>query len=124
MDSKIRKLLNSGISKSEKIFLREIVCHPELLKNSNRDDLLANIEHNEVKRLLQRLVKIYFEIDEAEYVPKVQDELEIGGYTKEVRDIATDAIFNYGTKYNEKVVQRMLKDYKVMLKMDQLRNKR
>ena len=112
------------LSKPEKVFLREIVCHPEFLTHPNRDDFLAYIGHNEVKRLFQWLVKIYFEIDEAEYVPMVQDELQAGGYSKEIKDIATDALFNYGNKYNEKVVQRMLKDYKVMLKMDQLKNKR
>ena len=106
------------------VFLREIVCHPEFLTHPNRDEFLAYIGHNEVKRLFQWLVKIYFEIDEAEYVPIVQDELQAGGYSKEIKDIATDALFNYGNKYNEKVVQRMLKDYKVMLRMDQLRNKR
>jgi DNA primase len=112
------------LSKPEKVFLREIVCHPEFLTHPNRDEFLAYIGHNEVKRLFQWLVKIYFEIDEAEYVPIVQDELQAGGYSKEIKDIATDALFNYGNKYNEKVVQRMLKDYKVMLRMDQLRNKR
>jgi DNA primase len=112
------------LSKPEKVFLREIVCHPEFLTQSNRDEFLAYIGHNEVKRLFQWLIKIYFEIDEAEYVPMVQDELLAGGYSKEIRDISTDALFNYGNKYNEKVVQRMLKDYKVMLMMDQLRTKR
>ena len=118
-------LQESGpLSKSEKVFLREIVCHPEFLTHPNRDEFLAYIGHNEVKRLFQWLVKIYFEIDEAEYVPMVQDELQAGGYSKEIRDIATDALFNYGNKYNEKVVQRMLKDYHLMLRMDQLRLKR
>ena len=124
-EQRVSSLQESGpLSKSEKVFLREIVCHPEFLTHPNRDDFLAYIGHNEVKRLFQWLVKIYFEIDEAEYVPIVQDELQAGGYSKEIRDIATDALFNYGNKYNEKVVQRMLKDYKVMLRMDQLKNKR
>lgn len=118
-------LQDSGpLTKPEKVFLREIVCHPEFLTQPNRDEFLAYIGHNEVKRLFQWLIKIYFEIDEAEYVPMVQDELLAGGYSKEIRDIATDALFNYGNKYNEKVVQRMLKDYKVMLMMDQLKTKR
>jgi DNA primase len=124
-EQRVTTLQESGpLSKSEKVFIREIVCHPEFLTHPNRDEFLAYIGHNEVKRLFQWLVKIYFEIDEAEYVPIVQDELQAGGYSKEIKDIATDALFNYGNKYNEKVVQRMLKDYKVMLRMDQLRNKR
>ena len=121
----LNSLQDSGpISKSEKVFIKEIVCHPEFLTQPNRDEFLAYIEHPEVKRLFQWLVKIYFEIDEAEYVPVVQDELMANGYGKEIRDIATEALFNYGNKYNEKVIQRMLKDYKVMLKMEQLKVKR
>lgn len=112
------------ISKSEKVFLREIVCHPEFLTQPNRDEFLAYIGHPEVKRLFQWLVKIYFEIDEAEYVPMVQDELLAGGYSKEIRDIVTEALFHTGNTYNEKVIQRMLKDYLRNLKLDQLKNKR
>lgn len=125
-EAKIIPLQDSGpLTKSEKVFLREIVCHPEFLTQPNRDEFLAYIGHNEVKRLFQWLVNIYFEIDEAEYVPIVQDEVQrTGAYSKEVRDIATDALFNYGNKYNEKVVQRMSRDYKVMLKLDQLKIKR
>ncbi len=121
----LKPLQDSGpISKSEKVFIKEILCHPEFLTQPNRDEFLAYIEHPEVKRLFQWLVKIYFEIDEAEYVPVVQDELMANSYGKEIRDIATEALFNYGNKYNEKVIQRMLKDYKVMLKMEQLKIKR
>ena len=124
-EERIIPLQVSGpLSKSEKVFLREIVCHPEFLTHPNRDEFLAYIGHSEVKRLFQWLINIYFEIDEAEYVPIVQDELTAGGYSKEIRDIATDALFNYGNKYNDKVVQRMLKDYKVMLRLDQLKIKR
>jgi DNA primase len=125
-EEKIIPLQDSGpLTKSEKVFLREIVCHPEFLTHPNRDEFLAYIGHNEVKRLFQWLINIYFEIDEAEYVPIVQDEVQrAGGYSKEVRDIVTDALFNYGNKYNDKVVQRMLKDYKVMLRLDQLKIKR
>jgi DNA primase len=112
------------ISKSEKVFLKEIVCHPEFLTHSNKDEFLAYIGHPEVKKLFQWLVSIYFEIDEAEYVPIVQDELNSGGYGREVKDIVTEALFNFGNKYNEKVIQRMLKDYKMMLRADQLKSRR
>jgi DNA primase len=124
-EERLQAMQEAGpISKSERVFLKEIVCHPEFLTQPNRDEFLAYIGHPEVKKLFQWLVKIYFEIDEAEYIPMVQDELTNSSYSKEIRDIVTEALFNYGNKYNEKVIQRMLKDYKVMLKMDQLKNKR
>lgn len=111
-------------TKSEKLFIREILCHPEFLTHLKVDEFLATIGHIEVKRLIQWLVKIYLEIDDAEYVSIVQEELQYGGYSKEVVDIGTDALFHYGNKYNEKVIQRMLKDYHLMLRMDQLKLKR
>lgn len=116
--------ITGPINKSEKIFIREILCHPEFLTQLKVDEFLAYIEHPEVKKLVQWLVKIYLEIDDAEYVTIVQDELQYGGYSKELIDVGTDALFNYGNKYNEKVIARMLKDYKLRLRMDQLKAKR
>lgn len=112
------------LTKSERVFLREILCHPEFLTHLKIDEFLATIRHDEVKRLVQWLVKIYLEIDDAEYVSIVQEELQYGEYSKEVVDTGTDALFHYGNKYNEKVIQRMLRDYHLMLRMDQLRLKR
>ncbi len=111
-------------SKSERLVLKEILCHPEFLTHLKVDDFLATIGHDEVKRLIHWLVKIYLEIDDAEYVSIVQDELQYGGYSKSIIEIGTDALFQYGNKYNEKVIQRMLKDYLLMLRMDQLKLKR
>jgi DNA primase len=111
-------------TKSEKLVLREFLCHPEFLTHLKVDDFLATIEHPEVKKLIQWIVKIYLEIDDAEYVSIVQDELQYGGYSKEIVDIGTEALFSSGLKYNEKVIQRMLKDYYLVLRMDQLKSKR
>lgn len=112
------------LSKSERLFIREILCHPEFLTHLNRDEFLAFIGHDEVKKLFQWLVNIYSEIDDAEYVPIVQDELQYGNYSKELKDIGTEALFSYGNRYNEKVIQRMLRDYKLGLQMDLLKSQR
>ncbi|MFP5385903.1 MAG: DNA primase [Bacteriovoracia bacterium] len=112
------------LTSSEKLILKEFLCHPEFLTHLKVDEFLATIGHDEVKRLIQWLVKIYLEIDDAEYVSIVQDEIQYGGYSKEVIDVGTAALFQYGNKYNDKVIQRMLKDYHLMLRMDQLRQQR
>ncbi len=112
------------LGKSEKVFLREILCHPEFLTHLHLDEFVDSIGHDEVKKLIHWLVKIYLEIDDAEYVSIVQDELQYGSYSKEIRDVGTDALFHYGNKYNDKVIQRTLKDYKLMLKAEQLKTKR
>ena len=54
---------------------------------------------DEVKKLIHWLVKIYLEIDDAEYVSIVQEELQYSGYSKELVDIGTEALFHYGNKY-------------------------
>ena len=112
------------LTKSERLVMKEILSHPEFLTHLNVDEFLATIGHDEVKRLIHWLVKIYLEIDDAEYVSIVQDELQYNGYSKEIVDIGTEALFNYGNKYNEKVIQRMLKDYQMRLKVDKLKAKR
>lgn len=112
------------LSNSEKLFVREILCHPEFLTHINTNEFLAFIRHNEVKKIFQWLLNIYSEIDDTEYVAVVQDEIQYGSYGKEIRDIGTDALFNHGNRYNEKVIQKMLKDYKLMLQLDQLKSKR
>lgn len=125
LEQREKLLQESGpISKSEKVFLKEIISHPEFLTHLHLDEFLAYIGHPEVKKLVQWLVKIYLEIDDAEYVSIVQNELLNSDYSKDVKGIVNDGLFNYGNKLNEKVLQRMLKDYKVMLKMDQLKSKR
>lgn len=116
--------VTAPLLKSERLFIREILCHPEFLTHLKVDDFLATIGHDEVKKLIQWLVKIYLEIDDAEYVSIVGDELQYGGYSKELIDLGTEALFHYGNKYNEKVIQRMLKDYHLMLQLDQLKLKR
>lgn len=111
-------------TKSERVFIKEILCHPEFLTHLKPDEFLATIGHDEVKKLIQWLVKIYLEIDDAEYVSIVQEELQYGGYSKEIVEVGTEALFQYGNKYNEKVIQRMLKDYHLMLRMEQLKTRR
>ena len=111
-------------TKSEKLVMREILCHPEFLTHLKLDEFLATIGHDEVKRLIQWLVKIYLEIDDAEYVSIVQNEIQYGGYSKDIMDIGTEALFQYGNKYNEKVILRLVKDYQLILKTDQLKLRR
>lgn len=114
-----------ALGKSERVVLKEILSHPESLTQPEMEEILAIIEHPEVKRFVYWLVNIFLEIDEAEYVTIVQDELNSGSYSKELIDVGTEALFQHsGLKLNEKVLSRMLKDYRLMLKGDYLKQKR
>ena len=109
-------------SKAEALFLKELICHPEFLVSINKNDFLATIRHDEVKKLFQWLVDIYSEIDDTEYVNIVRDELQYGGYSEAVNKIGIEALFRHGNRYNDKVIEQMLKDYKGMLRLDQLKS--
>jgi DNA primase len=108
----------------ERIFIKEMICHPEFLTHTGKDDFLALLKHDEVKKLFGWLVTIYSEIDDAEYVSIVQDELQYGEFSKELQKVGTEALFNQGSKYNDKVIQRMIKDFKLKLQMDGIKFKR
>lgn len=112
------------MTKSERLFLREILCHPEFLTHLNENEILAFVGHDEVKKLVQWLVKIYREIDDSEYVAFVRDQILYGNYSKEIIEVGTDALAAHGNRLNDKVVERLLRDYKKALQMDQLKVKR
>lgn len=124
LHAEIREEPLGPLSASERVFLKEILCHPEFLTQLRPEEFLGFIRHVEVKKLIHWLVSIYSEIDDSEYVNIVMDELQNGVYGDEVRSIGTDALFHHGNRYNDKVLGRMLKDYKLMLQNDQLKTRR
>ena len=112
------------LTRSERLFLREILCHPEFLTHLNENEVLALIGHDEVKKLVQWLVKIYREIDDSEYVAFIKDHILYGNYSKEIIEVGTDALQAHGNRLNDKVIERLLKDYKKALQMDLLKARR
>ena len=109
-------------SKKEALFLRELIAHPEFLASINKNDFLATIRHDEVKKLFQWLVDIYSEIDDNEYVNIVRDEIQYGGYSPAINKIGTEALFKESYRLNDKVIKQVLKDYLIGLKLDQLKS--
>jgi DNA primase len=109
---------------NERTFLKEILCHPEFLTHLNENEIVAYIGHDEVKKLVQWLVKIYREIDDSEYVAFVRDHILYGDYSKEIIEVGTDALTKHGNRLNDKVLERLLRDYLRNLQIDQLRAKK
>jgi DNA primase len=108
----------------EKTFLSQILCHPEFLTHLNENEIVALIGHDEVKKLVQWLVKIYREIDDSQYVDFVRDHILYGNYSKEIIEVGTGALDKHGNRLNEKVLERLLRDYLKNLQIDQLRTKK
>lgn len=109
-------------TQKEAFFLKEIISHPEFLASINKNDFLATIEHDEVKKLFQWLVDIYSEIDDSEYVNIVRDEIQYGGYSQDINKLGIEALFKESHRYNEKVIKQLLKDYLTGLKLDRLKS--
>jgi hypothetical protein len=109
---------------NERTFLKEILCHPEFLTHLNENEIVAYIGHDEVKKLVHWLVKIYREIDDSEYVAFVRDHILYGDYSKEIIEVGTDALTKHGNRLNDKVLERLLRDYLRNLQIDQLRAKK
>jgi DNA primase len=109
---------------SEKTFVSQILCHPEFLTHLNENEIVAIIGNDEVKKLVQWLVKIYREIDDSEYVSFVRDHILYGDYSKEIISIGTDSLSKHGNRLNDKVLERLLRDYLRNLQVDQLKAKK
>lgn len=110
---------------AEKNLLKTLLTHPECVSRPQLHEILAYIAHPEVKDLVLWLGRIYPEIDEQEYVTILGDEVFSGRYGQELKSLAAEAIEQHKLEpLNEKVVERLLRDLKNRLKLDQLRQKR
>ncbi len=110
---------------SERTLLKTLMTHPECGSQPQLHEILAYVSHPEVKELVLWLSKIYLEIDEQEYPRILADEAFSGKYGREVKGIATEALEQHKHEpLNEKVVERLLKDLKVRMQLEQLRQKR
>lgn len=108
-------------TKPERHLLKALLTYPECLNHSEIKDILDNVTHPEVKDIVLWLVKIYLEIDEAEYAEFVKAKVFSGNYTKEVVDVVSEALFESGShKINEKVLDKLLKDLKIKIQLEQL----
>ena len=125
MHTPLSKVDNTPLLLAEKNLLKTLLTHPECVARPQLHEILAYIGHPEVKDLVLWLRQIYLEIDEQEYVTILGDEVFSGRYGREIKATASEAIEQYKLEpLNEKVVERLLKDLKNRLKLDQLRHKR
>lgn len=125
LHSPLAKADNTPLLLAERNLLKTLMTHPECVTRPQLHEILAYISHPEVKDLVLWLSRIYLEIDEQEYVAILGDEIFSDRYGHEIKGIASEAIEQYKLEpLNEKVVERLLKDLKTRLQLDQLRQKR
>lgn len=109
------------VSKTEKLILKTILGHPELILNKQITELLDLIEHFEVKRIFLWLKKIYLEIDESDYVLFVKEKMQ-EALPGEIQEAMASSIFNYEhMKLDSKVAEKMLNDLLFKQKQEALK---
>lgn len=125
MQEPLERTESGPLMVAERNLLKTLMTHPECTTQPQLHEILAYTAHPEVKELVLWLVKIYLEIDESEYITILGDEVFSGRYGQEIKGIASEALEQYkDAPLNEKVVERLLRDLKVRMRLDQLRQKR
>ncbi|MCT4643177.1 MAG: DNA primase [Bacteriovoracaceae bacterium] len=112
------------ISKVDKQILSQIILHPECLDNPQITEILDFIGDNEVKRLISWLQKIYLEIDDSDYVDILKSKIS-NESNEQLKNIIGQSLFDYsGLKLNNKVIDKMLSDFKTKLTKEAYKSKR
>ena len=99
------------LTKYEKVMIKEIVQHPEILTHPKLKEILDHSSHNGVKNYILELKEIYFEIDDLEYFSIVSEKTNSMNVDLRVKEVAGAALFNYRPeKLEESVVDKFLTD--------------
>lgn len=109
------------LSTVEKMFLREVIHHPECLNSPYLPEILDFMGHNEVKRIVQWLKNLFYEIEETEYSSIITNYLMNEGYDLNIKEVVGPVLYDY--KYlpiNEKVANRIMFDVRNKLKISKL----
>ncbi len=111
--------------KSEKNLIEFFVHHPTLSDSENAAAILDLVAHNEVKRLVQWLNNLYFEIDDSEYTKQVQDRLSLQDFSSEIKEVVSSALFSFqAIELDEKQKVKICHDLEISLKRDCLKFER
>ena len=117
-------LASTKLDRAERNLLSTLITHPECITHNLIVEILDLIQHFEVKRIVQWLKKIYLEIDEAEYQLFVKEKMQ-ESLPKEIVEVLQQSLNSYSNiKLDSKVVDKMLNDLILKLKVNSLRNER
>jgi len=113
------------ISRVEKLLIRELVAHPDIITHSSIDELLAFVVHNDVKRYVLRLKELIYEIDESDYSSVMGAIVNNGNYPIGLKEAVGGALFRYQpVSLDDKVLNKLTSDLKNRLLLEQLKQKR
>ncbi len=113
------------LKKSDKVFLSQILQHPECMESKEFESLLDFVLTNEVKVYALELRNLIHEIDEQEYPTMAMDLLRMKEFSVDLLEFVGSTIYNYRPKrLDSKKVTRLVSDLQIKLKKQFLKDKR
>ncbi|MBL7663846.1 MAG: hypothetical protein JNM93_01845, partial [Bacteriovoracaceae bacterium] len=83
------------IQPMEKSILTHVVLHPECLNHPKMTELLDFVSQNEVKSLIQRIAKMYLEIEDSEYSSILQQFILSKEFALSLKETISSALFQF-----------------------------
>lgn len=124
VDQKVA-LPEAKMNKSEKLLLQNLIQYPELLVHDELSKLLDFIGENEVKRFVCAIRDLFFEIDEAEFLPVIRSIITGDQYSDELTTTVGAALWRYRPHpIEEKILKQMLADLSAKLEEEMLKDKK
>ncbi len=112
------------ITKLENQLLHKLICYPSLLETDLIAEILDFVSNNDVKRMINWLQRLYFEIDDTQYYDVLKFKMEQTEFNQELTQIIAAALFDYKREsIDPKVKKKMLCDFQFKLKRDFLKKK-
>jgi DNA primase len=113
------------LSKTEKLFLTELLLHPEALSNEEMDSMLDFIHHPEVKLMVRNLKNIYYEIAEEEYIDTVKSLCDRENLSQELKEVIGSALFDYHpSTLDKKQLAKLISDVRRKLQEEDFKFRR
>lgn len=114
-----------GLTKIEKLLVQELVQLPNLLSQSNVNELLALVDSDEVKKYIGKVSKLVLEVDENEYSSMVLNLIDGPEYSLDLKEAVADAIFKFKPRdLDAKTKSRLMYDLKNKIQSEKLKVKK
>jgi hypothetical protein len=107
------------------LLLEQLIIIPALLEHSMLSDILALMGKNEVKRLVQWLQELFFEVDEDEYQSVLAQKISHSKYPADLINVVSSILFQSEKhSIDDEKAEKLLSDLSIKLKREQLRGER
>lgn len=109
----------------EKMFVEEMICHPEALKVDKIAKILDLSSHDGVKQFVWELKEFLLEIDDSQYAHLVMNFASGDKYPLEIQAAVSKGLYRYTPlELNEKVIDKILADLEFKLTEEKLYHKK